>query len=442
MNLKKSIFIIMLAYLIVGCSSGEPEATSAPAVSVADQQAVVSAEAFVIPVGHAVLSFETGGKVIEVFVAEGDTVKQGDRLAQVDDSIKQTELAQQEANLETTLANLAKAEAELAKVKAPPTPEEIAEKEAALARVEAVLAEKLAGPTPEEIAQKEATIHTARAQLNEVLAGSRDEDIQKQASSVLQAEATVRDRQRVYDRVRYGDPADVQIAGTDLQRATLDYEQAQVEYQKLLNGSTNEQIAIQQAQVAERQTDLARLLAGSTAEQIAQAQADVARAEADLARLLAGATDEDIIVAEAAVAAAQANVEVGKVQIERVKTELEKYQLLAPFAGEIGLINVEEGEVVTSGSQIISIGDFSQWQVETDDLTEIDVVKVKVGQIVNISVDALPDEVYKGHVVRVNPRSETKAGDVTYTVLIDISEGDTSKLMWGMTTFIDIEVEE
>jgi len=93
------------------------------------------------------------------------------------------------------------------------------------------------------------------------------------------------------------------------------------------------------------------------------------------------------------------------------------------------------------GLAVVALGDTVDWRVEADALTEIDVVRVEVGQPVEISVDALPDAEYKGEVARIQPQSETKAGDVTYTVLIDITQGDTTRLRWGMTTFVDIQVE-
>ena len=68
-------------------------------------------------------------------------------------------------------------------------------------------------------------------------------------------------------------------------------------------------------------------------------------------------------------------------------------------------------------------------------------VDVQVGAPVSISVDALPGEEFSGKVVRITPKAETKAGDQTYTVRIDITEGDTSRLRWGMTTFVDIETD-
>ncbi|MBI1882090.1 MAG: efflux RND transporter periplasmic adaptor subunit, partial [Chloroflexi bacterium] len=133
-------------------------------------------------------------------------------------------------------------------------------------------------------------------------------------------------------------------------------------------------------------------------------------------------------------------VEETEAQKKMAEVELGKTQLIAPFDGTVGSLSVDEGEIVEPGKTAISLGDSSHWQIETDDLTEIDVVNVHEGANVTISVDALPGEEFEGKVVRITPKAETKAGDQTYTVLIDITKGDTSKLRWGMTTFVDIEV--
>jgi len=444
--MRPKLFILstLLISLLIGCNplAEEDAPPPAPIEPVTQQRSLVSAEAFVVPIKQAKLAFEVSGRVVELVVQEGDEVKTGDLLAQLDDTVPQAILAETEATLNSRLADLAKAEAELDKTQANPTPEEIAQKEAALAKAEAVLAERLAGPTAEEIAEAEASVRSARAQLNKTLAGSRDEDIQRQAAVVMQKEAIVRERQTDYDKVRYGDPADVATVGSALQQATLDYEAALADYDKMINGNTEEDIAIDQAQIAEREASLAKTLSGSTAEQVAQAQADVASAEADLAQLLAGATAEDIAVALSAVNIAQANVEAAQANIAKTEVDLQKYQLTAPFDGVIGLVTIEQGEIVNSGAEVVTIGDFSTWQIETDDLTEIDVVEVRTGQNVTINVDALPNDDYSGTVTRITPRSETKAGDVTYTVLINLTNGDASNLMWGMTTFVDIEVGE
>ncbi|MEW5956901.1 MAG: HlyD family efflux transporter periplasmic adaptor subunit [Chloroflexota bacterium] len=431
MKVKNTIAILTITLLAIGLTGcglfggGDPTPEPAP-VEAVQQPNVVSAEAFVVPLKQADLAFEVGGRVEAIYVQEGDPVTKDQLLAELENST-------QEANLAQAQASLAQAQATLADTKAGATPEQIKQAEASLAQAEARLAEVVAGPTKEDLAQAEAALGTAQASLAQVLAGFRDEDIQAAAARLLQAEAQVREAQADYDAFVYGDPDRLGPYGLALEQATNDYEAAKAEYDKLVSGSTAEEIAVVRAQLNEAQAALAKVQAGTRAEQIAQTQAAVAQAEAGLAELVAGPTQEKVAVAEAGVQTAEAGVSLAEV-------ELSKTQLKAPFDGTVGILNIDEGELVGSGTNVLAISDSSRWQIETDDLTEIDVVQVEPGARVSISVDALPDQEFEGQVVRITPKSETKAGDVTYTVLIDITKGDTSKLRWGMTTFVDIEV--
>jgi multidrug resistance efflux pump len=433
--------IIVLAGSAVACNSATPEPTVEPLDAQAIQQPnVVSAEAFVVPVQQASIAFETGGRVTDLEIEEGQAVDAGQVIARVDDSTQQAALMQAQANLVNAEAGITQAEASLAEVQSGATVEEIAQAQAGLAQAEAALAEVIAGPTAEDIAQAEASVESARATLNQVLAGARDEDLRAASARLLQSEANVRLAQADYDKFVYGEPKVAEPFGIALQQATLDYEAVQAEYDKLVNGATEEDVAIARAGVKQAQAALDKAKAGATPEQIAQAQAQVAQAEATLAQVLAGATDEQIAIAEAGILAAEAGIVTAEAGIASAETELAKTELAAPFAGTVSSVNMEVGEMVSAGAPVVSMGDTSTWQIETDDLTEIDVVNVEEGATVSISVDALPGEDFEGVVVRIKPQSETKAGDVTYTVLIDITDGDTSKLRWGMTTFVDIEV--
>jgi HlyD family secretion protein len=458
MNHKSVVLTLTLALLIValtGCGLFGEEPTPEPVpVEAVQQPNVVSAEAFVVPVKEANLAFEVNGRVVSVPVEEGDPITEGQVLAELDDTTQRANLgnavaglAQAEAAVGIQEGTLGEANANLDKVRAGATPEEIAQAEAALAAAEAALAEVINSPTKEDIAQAEARVETARASLAQVLAGSRDEDIQSAASRLLQTEAEVREAQADYDENVYGDLDRLGPFGLALERATLNYEAAKADYDKLVNGATDEEIGVARAQLNEAQAALEKTLAGATPEQIAQAQAEVARAEASLAQLLAGATAEDIAVAEARVqtgeanvASAEAAVAQAETQVAVAETELGKTKLVAPFNGVVGLLTINEGEIVSPGDRAVAVGDSSRWQIETDDLTEIDVVQVTEGATVLISIDALPGEEFEGKVVRITPKAETKAGDQTYTILIDITKGDTSPLRWGMTSFVDIEV--
>jgi HlyD family secretion protein len=90
---------------------------------------------------------------------------------------------------------------------------------------------------------------------------------------------------------------------------------------------------------------------------------------------------------------------------------------------------------------VVSLSDASTWYVETDDLTEIDVVEVVIGQPAKVTIDAIPDREFNGVVTDIAPRSETKRGDVTYTVSIKLTDVEDAPLRWGLTAFVDINVE-
>ena len=77
--------------------------------------------------------------------------------------------------------------------------------------------------------------------------------------------------------------------------------------------------------------------------------------------------------------------------------------------------------------------------MDTDDLSEVDVVNVKIDQAVTITLDALPDVKLTGVVTAITPKAQTKRGDVTYTVKIAVKEAE-SRLKWGMTAQVEIKV--
>jgi multidrug efflux pump subunit AcrA (membrane-fusion protein) len=76
--------------------------------------------------------------------------------------------------------------------------------------------------------------------------------------------------------------------------------------------------------------------------------------------------------------------------------------------------------------------------VETDDLTEIEVVDVQEGQKVTVVADALPGVEMNGTVESINQVFEEKRGDITYTVRIALDNPD-PRLRWGMTVVVTFE---
>jgi multidrug resistance efflux pump len=126
--------------------------------------------------------------------------------------------------------------------------------------------------------------------------------------------------------------------------------------------------------------------------------------------------------------------------VEAAKKALDRMTLVAPFAGRVGEILYEVGELVGPGVTVIEFGDFSGWQVETTDLTELDIGAVKVGLPAEVTIDALPGEVLEGIVSDIAFVSRLEVGDVTYPVTVTLEETDLP-LRWGMTTEVNIDTE-
>lgn len=445
----------LAASSLIGCNSASAEATAETQIRTTPEgPKIASAEGHITPLQQADLAFATNGTVMKVEVEEGEAIAKGQVLARLDNQAEQANLAEAEAKLANARANLTKAytsldqaEANLAETKAGATAEQIAQGEADMAKAEASLAELMEQPTKEDIAQAKASVTTAQANLANIQAGSRQEDIEAAAAQVLKAESEVRLAQADYDKYVYGDPDVAEPYGVALQQATQDYQVVKADYDKLVSGSTPEEITVYQAQLGEAQTALNKTLAGATPAQIAQAQAEVERAKAALTELKAGSTIEQIVASEANVASAQAGIEIAKTDVESAqaavtsaKVSLAKTELIAPFAGIIGSLPINEGEYVQTGAPVMTLGNASGWQIETSDLTEIDRVGIEVGSPVTFTADALPGQTFTGRVTRITPKSELKAGDQTYTVTIEITGGETSALTWGMTVYVDIEV--
>jgi HlyD family secretion protein len=93
------------------------------------------------------------------------------------------------------------------------------------------------------------------------------------------------------------------------------------------------------------------------------------------------------------------------------------------------------------GAAVVQLADFSAWQIETDDLTELGVVDIDTGSPVTITVDAIPELELSGHVTSIKAIGENKRGDITYTVLVEPDQYD-KRLRWNMTSVVSIEPNE
>jgi multidrug resistance efflux pump len=121
-----------------------------------------------------------------------------------------------------------------------------------------------------------------------------------------------------------------------------------------------------------------------------------------------------------------------KANLDAAKDTLSNYVITAPFDGVVAEVNVKVGEQVTTQTRAISVADFSQWIVETTDVTELEVVKLSEGQLVSLVPDALPDLTLNGTITKISQAYTQQGGDILYTVHITVKNPD-PRLKWGMT---------
>lgn len=405
-----------------------PDATTAadsaaPAVQADTPAPSVVADARLVPVQRADLSLAVGGVVAEVLVQEGDTVTAGQLLVRLNANQQQVAVARAQADLQRT-------QARLLELTAPPRPEEVAQAEAALTAAQARY-DRLAGAAlPGEIAAAEAGLNATQASLAKVLEGAGDQQLIAARADLANAQAVLKQAQSAYNLVKWRNDLGATPQSAALQQATNNFEAAQARLADLEEGASQADIAAASAQVRQSQAQL-QTLRNAMPSDMTAAQADVSAQQAQLDLLLAGPRAETVAVAEADVAGATA-------ALQQALVALGETELRAPFAGTVAALTVETGEQAAPGVALAQLADLTTWEVETEDLTELDIVGILPGAQVDLAFDAIPDLKMSGTVKRVRPIGEDNRGDIVYTVVIDPAQQD-ERFLWNMTTVVTLQ---
>ncbi len=468
MRTKQTHLLILLATVLVlvlaACQEEAPadtatgeEAVAAIPASQAADTGFVTAEGQIVPQRAVDLSFETGGTVAELFVSEGDNVEAGQPLIQLDAALIEGNLQQAQAGLTAAEANLTAAQSQSALAAA-----QRQTAEASVAAAEAQLALVQAGPRPEQIAALERNLAAAEAGIVQA-SGQRsatlnvsDAAIQTAEAQLAAATAQLTALQETYDTIittcfdlpdggevcpLLGPPEENVRA--QLEAAQASREAAQLAVSEATTGPTTSQqqtanagvsVATAQRDVVAAQLALAQV--GARPEQVRQAEVGVEQASLGLIQADVAAEQ-----AAASVAAAEAAVQNAQAGVAAAQRALDLTTLLAPFAGTIGDVTVEAGELVSPGLPVTTLADISRWQVETTDLVELDIVFVSEGQPVEVTLDALPGEVLRGTVAEVGQVPQLVRGDITYIVRVDLDDYPDLPIRWGMTSVVTLDAE-
>ena len=414
-------------------SSGDATAPqTATAVSAADLAAAravnnsVVADARVVPVEEASLSLSRSGIIKSILVREGERVTEGQLLLQLNAAQERVAVAQAQAELQ-------RAEARLQETKAGPREAEIDSAQAALDAAQARYDRLTNASLPGNIADAEASVAGAQAGLAKVLEGASEEKLIAARADIASAEAELKRAQRAFNDVRWRPDAGATLESANLQKATIAYEAAKARLDDLQNGATQATVAEASAQVRRQQAQL-NTLRDSMPQEINESAANVRASQAQLDLLIAGSRPEAIAAAEADVASATA-------ALQQALVALSETELRAPFAGTVAQVLFNVGEQATPNTPIVQVADLSTWQIETEDLTELDIVGVNESTPVTITFDAIPDLEMSGKVRYINPLGKDNRGDIVYTVVIEPAQMD-NRLRWNMTAVVELQTAQ
>jgi len=167
--------------------------------------------------------------------------------------------------------------------------------------------------------------------------------------------------------------------------------------------------------------------------QVSTAEGNLKKAEDELSRLLAPPQKEDVDLYQAQVRQFQAKVSL-------LENQIREAILTSPAPGQITKINKKEGEIIQTTETILSFLPASPFQVKAD-IYEEDIVKVKTGNQVDITLTALSGKTFRGRVLAINPAEKLIEGVVYYEVTIDF-EDPPKELKPGMTADIVIKTAQ
>lgn len=157
-----------------------------------------------------------------------------------------------------------------------------------------------------------------------------------------------------------------------------------------------------------------------------QAKAKLLAAKKEWDRIKDGPDPKDIAAAQAKVDAAQATVNTARIT--------------APFAGTITSAISQPGDLVNATSLGFQIDDLSHLLVDVQ-VSEVDINRVKVGQPVDLTFDAIQDKEYTGKVTKISEVGASDNGAINFTVTVEIISPEKT-IKPGMTAAVNVAVDQ
>ena len=302
------------------------------------------------------LSFKTAGRMTELTVREGDTVKKGQVIARLDAS----QLEQQKARDVAAIAGAQSAYDQLR-----------------------ITIEYQEATIDSDIATRQAELAQAQARLDELNAGSRAQEIQQAEAQVSEARSQV------------------DLARADWDRAQTLYKNQDISTSQFDQARTKSSATTAALAQAEQRSALVK--EGPRKEEIAGARAQVARSlgavrTAEANRIELRRKQQELV-------ARRAEIDRSRAQAGISQAQLADTVIASPIDGVVLVKSAEAGEVIAAGTTIVGIGDVDHPWLRAY-VGETDLGRVKLGTQVKLHTDSYPGKTYMGTVSFISSEAE------------------------------------
>lgn len=396
---------------------------------------------------------EVGGIVQEIKVEEGESVKAGDVLFRIDNTLLQAQYDQAIAMVDVAKAAIESANAQLAAVELQLEMTLQGVRQQKQLTVDSVWqesqpddfnmpvwyftdSENLAA-VDQEVQAAEEALRIELNNLETVLEDNRSSDLIAVEERLAKAQAAYQISEVTLEQAKNADENEAleDIAQDLFDEASSELDATQSSYERILTTAAAKDVleARSRFAVAHRRYE-------NALNKFSQLQTGVQSLQLE-------AAESAVTIAETGVAQAEANLLQAQTALEVFEIQLDKFVVKAPVDGIVLSRNLEGGEMIVPGRVTIVIGQLKEVRLIVY-IPEDKYGQIQLGQSVAITVDSFPDEVFQGQVIRIadeaefTPRNvQTVEGRLATVYAVDILVPNSNlKLKTGMPADIVINI--
>jgi HlyD family secretion protein len=460
--MKKALLILTVITLValgvvgIGLAMGEQQADKLAGYETEQVQretlfTIIEANGVVQSNQSALLLWKTSGEVETVFVESGAEVSKGDILASLDTASLPTYIIAAQAELVTSrraLDNLMNSESQQAQALK-------AVNDAEKALEDALHPETLQAQALSNLAEAREALETAERNYTIATAPTPQSAIEQAYSNLLLAEYKISQTEEALEKAHNQDtraaankdilsPEMIQRIRGNIRELIkqlefvliqdrLAYEKSLARYNALIAppdpldvAVAESELAFAEATLADAQREWEKIKDGFNPADIAVLEAELDDAMREWERIKDGPHPDDIAVLETKIAAAEA--------------ALTQVNIVAPFDGTVTHVKTQEHDIVDLGTLALQFDDISKLYVNLT-ISEVDVNRIKIGQDVTLTFDAVPTKEYQGEITKIAMVGTKFLGATSFRVLAEILEPD-DDIRPGMTSSIQIIVNK